>query len=242
MAQPMRPRHAMVLAAGLGARMRPLTDNLPKPLIRVGGKALIDYGLDQLADVGVEAAVVNVHYLADKIERHLAARERPRIVISDERKELLNTGGGVVKAMNHLGEAPFFHINSDSIWIDGARGNLQRLADAFDPAEMDALLLLAPAATSIGYGGRGDFAMTSDGCLRRRAEREIVPFVYAGAALLSPALFSNPPPGAFSLNLLFDRAMATGRLHGLRLDGLWMHVGTPDAIAAAEAAILASAA
>jgi MurNAc alpha-1-phosphate uridylyltransferase len=232
----------MVLAAGLGARMRPLTDNLPKPLIRVGGKALIDYGLDQLADVGVEAAVVNVHYLADKIERHLAARERPRIVISDERKELLNTGGGVVKAMNHLGEAPFFHINSDSIWIDGARGNLQRLADAFDPAEMDALLLLAPAATSIGYGGRGDFAMTSDGCLRRRAEREIVPFVYAGAALLSPALFSNPPPGAFSLNLLFDRAMATGRLHGLRLDGLWMHVGTPDAIAAAEAAILASAA
>lgn len=242
MAQPMRPRHAMVLAAGLGARMRPLTDNLPKPLIRVGGKALIDYGLDQLADVGVEAAVVNVHYLADKIERHLAARERPRIVISDERKELLNTGGGVVKAMNHLGEAPFFHINSDSIWIDGARGNLQRLADAFDPAEMDALLLLAPAATSIGYGGRGDFAMTSDGCLRRRAEREIVPFVYAGAALLSPALFSNPPPGAFSLNLVFDRAMATGRLHGLRLDGLWMHVGTPDAIAAAEAAILASAA
>jgi MurNAc alpha-1-phosphate uridylyltransferase len=238
----MRPRHAMVLAAGLGARMRPLTDNLPKPLIRVGGKALIDYGLDQLADVGVEAAVVNVHYLADKIERHLAARERPRIVISDERKELLNTGGGVVKAMNHLGEAPFFHINSDSIWIDGARGNLQRLADAFDPAEMDALLLLAPAATSIGYGGRGDFAMTSDGCLRRRAEREIVPFVYAGAALLSPALFSNPPPGAFSLNLVFDRAMATGRLHGLRLDGLWMHVGTPDAIAAAEAAILASAA
>jgi MurNAc alpha-1-phosphate uridylyltransferase len=242
MAQPMRPRHAMVLAAGLGARMRPLTDNLPKPLIRVGGKALIDYGLDQLADVGVEAAVVNVHYLADKIERHLAARERPRIVISDERKELLNTGGGVVKAMNHLGEAPFFHINSDSIWIDGARGNLQRLADAFDPAEMDALLLLAPAATSIGYGGRGDFAMASDGCLRRRAEREIVPFVYAGAALLSPALFSNPPPGAFSLNLVFDRAMATGRLHGLRLDGLWMHVGTPDAIAAAEAAILASAA
>ena len=238
----MRPRRAMVLAAGLGARMRPLTDNLPKPLIRVGGKALIDYGLDQLAEVGVEAAVVNVHYLADKIERHLAARKRPRIVISDERQELLNTGGGVVKAMNHLGDAPFFHINSDSIWIDGVRGNLQRLADAFDPVEMEALLLLAPAATSIGYGGRGDFAMSSDGCLRRRAEREIVPFVYAGAALLAPALFSNAPPGAFSLNLLFDRAMATGRLHGLRLDGLWMHVGTPDAIAAAEAAIRASAA
>jgi MurNAc alpha-1-phosphate uridylyltransferase len=232
----------MVLAAGLGARMRPLTDNLPKPLIRVGGKALIDYGLDQLAEVGVEAAVVNVHYLADKIERHLAARKRPRIVISDERKELLNTGGGVVKAMHHLGDAPFFHINSDSIWIDGVRGNLQRLADTFDPTEMDALLLLAPAATSIGYGGRGDFAMAPDGRLRRRAEREIVPFVYAGAALLSPALFDNAPLGAFSLNCLFDRAMASARLHGLRLEGLWMHVGTPDAIAAAEAAIVASAA
>jgi MurNAc alpha-1-phosphate uridylyltransferase len=232
----------MVLAAGLGLRMRPLTEHLPKPLIRVGGKALIDYGLDQLADVGVEDAVVNVHYLADKMERHVAGRKRPRIMISDERDELLDTGGGVVKAMHHLGNGPFFHINSDSIWIDGVRGNLQRLSDAFDPEKMDAVLLLAPAATSIGYSGRGDFAMAADGCLRRRAEREVVPFVYAGAALLSPALFIDPPRGAFSLNLLFDRAMATGRLHGLRLDGLWMHVGTPDAIAAAEAAILASAA
>jgi MurNAc alpha-1-phosphate uridylyltransferase len=232
----------MVLAAGLGVRMRPLTDNLPKPLIRVGGKALIDYGLDQLADAGVEHAIVNVHYLADKIERHLAGRKRPHIVISDEREHLLDTGGGVVKAMPHLGDTPFFHINSDSIWLDGVRPNLQRLAEIFDPAEVDALLLLAPAATSIGYGGRGDFAMSPDGRLRRRGEREIVPFVYAGAALLAPALFADAPPGAFSLNLLFDRALAAGRLHGLRLDGLWMHVGTPDAIAAAEAAIVASAA
>lgn len=237
-----RPNRAMVLAAGLGVRMRPLTDNLPKPLLRVGGKALIDYGLDQLAAVGVECAVVNVHYLADKIERHLAARKRPRIAISDERQKLLDTGGGVINAMPHLGDAPFFHINSDSIWIDGVRPNLQRLADIFDADEMDALLLLAPAASSIGYGGRGDFAMSPDGRLRRRAEREIVPFVYAGAALLAPALFRDTPPGAFSLNLLFDRALAAGRLHGLRLDGLWMHVGTPDAIAAAEAAIVASAA
>jgi MurNAc alpha-1-phosphate uridylyltransferase len=237
-----RPHRAMVLAAGLGVRMRPLTDNLPKPLIRVGGKALIDFGLDQLAEAGVETAVVNVHYLADKIERHLASRKHPRIVISDERDALLDTGGGVVKAMQHLGDVPFFHINSDSIWLDGVRPNLIRLAETFDPDEMDALLLLAAATNSIGYGGRGDFAMSPDGALRRRAEREIVPFVYAGAALLSPALFADAPPGAFSLNLLFDRAMATGRLHGLRLDGLWMHVGTPDAIAAAEAAILASAA
>jgi len=232
----------MVLAAGLGVRMRPLTDNLPKPLIRVGGKALIDFGLDQLADAAVETAVVNVHHLPEKIERHLSGRKRPNIVISDERDHLLDTGGGVVKAMPHLGDRPFFHMNSDSIWLDGVRGNLLRLADAFDPAAMDALLLLASAATSIGYGGRGDFAMAPDGTLRRRAEREIVPFVYAGAALLSPDLFKDSPPGAFSLNLLFDRAMATGRLHGLRLDGLWMHVGAPDAIAAAEAAILASAA
>jgi MurNAc alpha-1-phosphate uridylyltransferase len=163
-------------------------------------------------------------------------------VISDERELLLDTGGGVVKALPELGSAPFFHINSDTIWIDGVQPNLARLGACFDPAGMDALLLLAPTATSIGYSGRGDFLMAPDGRLRRKSEREIVPFVFAGAAVLSPALFSDVPPGPFSLNLLFDRAIDTGRLYGLRLDGLWMHVGTPDAIAAAERAILASAA
>jgi len=236
------PRQGMVLAAGLGLRMRPLTDGMPKPLITVGGKALIDHVLDRLAEAGVETAVVNVHYLADQIERHLAGRRTPRIVISDERDELLDTGGGVVKALPCLGAAPFFHINSDTIWIDGVKPNLLRLAAVFDPARMDALLLLAATSTSVGYGGRGDFTMMPDGRLSRRREQEVVPFAYAGVAILDPTLFAAAPPGAFSLNLLFDRAIETGRLYGLRLEGVWTHVGTPEGIAAAESAILASVA
>jgi MurNAc alpha-1-phosphate uridylyltransferase len=232
----------MVLAAGLGLRMRPLTDGIPKPLVTVGGKALIDHVLDRLAAAGVETVVVNVHYLADQIERHLAGRRTPSIVISDERGELLDTGGGVVKALPSLGTAPFFHLNADTIWIDGVKPNLVRLAEIFDPARMDALLLLAAASNSVGYAGRGDFVMASDGRLRRRQEREVVPFVYAGVAILNAAMFAAAPPGAFSLNLLFDSAIETGRLYGLRLEGVWMHVGTPEAIAAAEAAIIASAA
>jgi MurNAc alpha-1-phosphate uridylyltransferase len=213
---------------------------MPKPLVKVAGKALIDHVLDRLADAGVMRAVVNVHYLAEQIERHLATRTRPRIAISDERGILLDTGGGVAKALPLIGDAPFFHINSDTIWIDGPKPNLARLADGFDPAAMDALLLLAPSAGSIGYGGRGDFAMMPDGRLRARAEREVAPFVYAGAAILSPRLFDGAPPGAFSLTTLFARAARASRLHGLRLEGLWMHVGTPEAIAQAEAAIKAS--
>jgi N-acetyl-alpha-D-muramate 1-phosphate uridylyltransferase len=236
------PRRAMVLAAGLGARMRPLSDAKPKPLVAVGGKPLIDHALDRLADVDVEVAVVNVHYLADQIERHVASRQAPRIIISDERDALLDTGGGVVKALPVLGAAPFLHLNSDAIWIDGVRPNLLRLAEIFDPARMDALLLLAATSTSVGYAGRGDFTMTSDGRISRRREREVVPFAYAGAAILSARLFSTAPPGAFSLNLLFDRAIAAGRLYGLRLEGVWMHIGTPEAIATAEAAIRASVA
>jgi MurNAc alpha-1-phosphate uridylyltransferase len=236
------PRTAMVLAAGLGERMRPLTDRLPKPLVPVGGKPLLDHVLDRLVAAGVERAVVNVHHLADQIERHLAGRRQPQIVISDERQALFGTGGGVVKALDALGPEPFIHVNSDTIWIDGVKPNLERLAQAFDPAAMDALLLLAPAATSIGYTGRGDFIMSPDGRLRRRRENEIAPFVYAGAALLSPKLFHGAPTGAFPLTRLFDRAAADGRLHGLRLEGVWMHVGTPEAIAKAEAAITASAA
>jgi MurNAc alpha-1-phosphate uridylyltransferase len=236
------PRTAMVLAAGLGERMRPLTDRVPKPLVRVSGKPLLDHVLDRLAGAGIERAVVNVHYLAEQIERHVAGRKAPQIAISDERSALLGTGGGVVKALDVLGREPFIHVNSDTIWIDGARPNLERLAEAFDPAAMDALLLLAPVATSIGYAGRGDFSMTTDGRLVRRDENEVAPFVYAGAALLRTELFKNAPAGAFALTRLFDRAAASGRLHGLRLDGVWMHVGTPEAIAQAEAAIAASAA
>jgi len=233
---------AMVLAAGLGERMRPLTETTPKPLIAVGGKPLIEHVLDRLAEAGVETAIVNVHYLADQIEARLAGRQRPRVVFSDERAQLLDTGGGVVKALPLLGDKPFFHLNSDSIWIDGVRPNLVRLAERFDPAAMDALLLLAPGTGSIGYAGRGDYFMQPDGTLSRRAERDVAPFVYAGAAILSPALFEAAPAGAFSLIRLFNRAEDEGRLYGLRLDGVWMHVGTPDAIKLAEDAILASAA
>jgi MurNAc alpha-1-phosphate uridylyltransferase len=236
------PKRAMVLSAGLGTRMRPLTDKMPKPLVEVGGKPLIDHVLDRLAYAGVERAVVNVHYFADKLERHLAARTRPQITISDERGMLLGTGGAVVKALPLLSEAPFFHVNSDSIWVDGVKPNLARLAETFDAAAMDALLLLAPTTGSIGYAGRGDFAFAADGRLRRRAEREVAPFVFAGAAILSPALFKDAPQGEFPLTDLFARAAEAGRLHGLRLEGLWMHVGTPDAIALAENAVRASTA
>lgn len=239
---PPAPRTAMVLAAGLGERMRPLTDRMPKPLVSVAGRPLIDHVLDRLAAAGVERAVVNVHYLADMIERHLKGRTTPQIVISDEREKLLNTGGGVVKALGAIGSEPFIHVNSDTIWIDGVKPNLERLAEAFDPAEMDALLLLAPVSTSVGYDGRGDFTMTADGRLTRRGERDVAPFVYAGAAILRPELFKDAPEGAFSLTTLFDRAGAVGRLHGLRMEGVWMHVGTPEAIKDAEAAIAASTA
>jgi MurNAc alpha-1-phosphate uridylyltransferase len=239
---PTTPRTAMVLAAGLGERMRPLTDRMPKPLVPVAGRPLIDHVLDRLAAAGIERAVVNVHYLADQIERHLKSRTAPAIVISDERSSLLNTGGGVVKALGAIGSEPFVHVNSDTIWIDGVKPNLERLAEAFDAAHMDALLLLAPVSTSIGYAGRGDFTMAADGRLTRRGERDVAPFVYAGAAILRPEVFKDAPAGAFSLTALFERAAAVGRLHGLRMEGVWMHVGTPEAIQEAEAAIAASTA
>ena len=231
------PRCAMVLAAGLGTRMRPLTDTMPKPLVKIAGKPLIDHVLDRLADAGVEKAVVNVHHFAEQIIDHLGRRARPRIVISDERGLLLGTGGGVKKALPELGDTPFFHINSDTIWMDGVKPNLARLAETFAAERMDTLLLLAPAEGSIGYAGRGDFAMAADGRLTRRGGRDTVEFVYAGAAILRPALFVDAPGGEFPLTDMFDRAAENGRLFGLKLEGIWMHVGTPAAVAEAEAAI-----
>ena len=171
----------------------------------------------------------------------LRRRTKPQIVISDERERLLDTGGGVVKALDKIGAEPFFHVNSDTIWVDGVKPNLDRLAARFDPAEMDALLLLAPAITSIGYSGRGDYLMLPDGKLERRGERAVAPFIFAGAAILTPTLFKGAPEGAFSLTRLFDKAQEAGRLYGLRLEGVWMHVGTPEAIAIAEDAIRSSA-
>ncbi|MCE1236466.1 MAG: nucleotidyltransferase family protein [Hyphomicrobiales bacterium] len=238
-----RPTHAMVLAAGLGKRMRPITATTPKPLVEVAGRSLIDHGLDRLRAAGVETAVVNVHWLADLVEVHVAKCATPRILVSDEREALLDTGGGLVKALPLLGEKPFYLINSDSFWIEGYRANLDLLAERWDEAAMDALLLLAPTVGAVGYDGLGDFLMDDAGRLVRRDERCVAPFVYAGAAILSPRLFADAPPvgEAFSLNRLFDRALEAGRLWGQRMSGVWLHVGTPRAIREAEAAIAESA-
>jgi MurNAc alpha-1-phosphate uridylyltransferase len=239
---PVKPAKAMVLAAGLGLRMRPLTDRLPKPLVQVAGRPLLDHVLKKLGDAGVAEAIVNVHYLPDQIIAHVAGRTKPRVIISDERNQVLGTGGGIVKALPLLGGTPFFLVNADTLWIDGVRSNLARLAETFDPARMDILLLMAPTASSIGYNGNGDYAMLPDGALRKRKEHQVVPFVYAGAAILSPSVFANAPSGEFSLTKMFDAANEQERLFGLRLDGMWMHVGTPDAVAAAEDAFLESVA
>ncbi|CAA2143722.1 MULTISPECIES: nucleotidyltransferase family protein [Methylobacterium] len=235
-------QRAFVLAAGLGKRMRPITATVPKPLVEVAGRALLDHALDRAAEAGIGEAVVNVHYLADLLEGHLARRSTaPAIRISDERDALLETGGGVKKALPLLGTDPFVVLNSDSFWLEGPQPNLGRLIDTWEPERMDILLLVAPTATSLGYEGKGDFVMNAGGALQRRGEREVAPFIYAGVAILKPELFAGTPEGAFSLNLLFDRAIERERLFGLRLDGQWLHVGTPEAIEAAEARVKASA-
>jgi N-acetyl-alpha-D-muramate 1-phosphate uridylyltransferase len=219
-----------------------LTDRMPKPLVEVAGQPLLDHVLDKLAVAGVAEAVINVHYLPDQIIDHVASRTRPRVIISDERDRVLGTGGGVVKALPLLDDRPFFLLNADTMWIDGVRSNLARLAEAFDPARMDILLLMAPTASSIGYTGRGDYSMLPDGALRKRREHQVVPFVYAGAAIMSPSIFAGAPNGEFSLTKMFDAANEQERLFGLRLDGVWMHVGTPDAVQAAEEAFSESVA
>jgi N-acetyl-alpha-D-muramate 1-phosphate uridylyltransferase len=234
---PAAPKTAMVLAAGLGTRMRDLTETQPKPLVKVLGKALLDHVLDRLAQMGVQTAVVNVHHFADTLEAHLKEREHPRVVLSDERAGLLGTGGGIARALPLLGAEPFFIVNADSIWLEGVVPNLVRLARAYDEERMDALLLVAATATSLGYDGRGDFNLDPEGRLQSRAEQELVPFVYTGTALLSPRLFAHAPAGAFPLTNLFRSAQQAGRLHGIRLEGTFLHVGTPEAVAAAEQAI-----
>ncbi len=233
----------MVLAAGLGKRMRPITATVPKPLVEVAGRALIDHSLDRLESAGVETAVVNIHYLPQLMRAHLARRRRPpEVVISDETAKLLDTGGGIRNALPLLGDEPFYVLNSDSFWIEGARPNLRWLAGAWDDDRMDILLLLAPTVRAVGYRGAGDFRMDTNGRLTRRPEREVVPFAYAGAAILHPRIFDGAPEGAFSLNLLFDRAGEAERLFGVRMDGVWLHVGTPEAIGDAEMSIADSAA
>jgi len=231
------PTKAFVAAAGLGKRMRPLTATTPKPLIEVCGKALIDYGLDALAKAGAKEAIVNVHYIADLVEVHVSKRKTPHIIISDERDGLLETGGGTLKALPHLGEDAFYYLNADSIWIEGVKPNFSYLAEMWNNETMDGLLLLSSTVKAVGFEGMGDFTMDPDGRLQRRKENVAAPYVYASAAIFHPRLFEGAPDGKFSLNVLFDRAIEAGRLFGAHMDGIWLHVGTPKAIAAAERAI-----
>lgn len=234
--QTLKLNMAMLLAAGLGTRMRPLTDNLPKPLVKAGGKTLLDHNLDQLAACGVTHAIVNVHYLPDQIIAHVKGRSLPEVTISDEREAILDSGGGILKVIDQFGGAPFFSLNADTIWLDGPKRNLDRMRAHFDPETMDVLLLVAPAVTTIGWGNKGDFFLHQDGTLRRPTKSEVAPFAYTGVAILKPESFAGRPP-VFSLNRIFDEAAEAGRLHGLRLDGLFMHVGTPNALAEAERAL-----
>lgn len=230
---PVAPRRAMVLAAGLGLRMRPLTESRPKPLLTLAGRTLLDHALDRLAEAGVTDAVVNTHYLRHMIAAHLDGRSRPRTIVSPE-DELLDTGGGIARALPHLGDGPFFAVNADISWRDGATPALARLASWWQDDGMDALLLVHQTAAA-GYAAAGDFFMSEAGSLSRRGAAPAAPYVFTGIQMLHPRLFSDSPPGRFSLNLLFDRAIAGGRLYGLAHDGEWFHVGTPEALAEAEA-------
>jgi MurNAc alpha-1-phosphate uridylyltransferase len=227
----------MVFAAGRGERMRPITETLPKPLVEVAGQALIDRCLDRFAADGVERAIVNVHWLADQIEAHLASRQRPHIVISDERAKLLDQGGGIRKAKSLLGREPFFVCNTDAFWLEGPRSNLKRLAESFDSDRMDALLLVAGGAGAVGVDWPGDFMMDSFGQLQKRPERHVAPFVYTGVGILKPELFDGVEDEVFGLAPFLFRAAEQGRLYGVRLDGLWLHVGRPESVAEAELAI-----
>ena len=231
-----RPDRGMVLSAGLGLRMRPITERIPKPLVPVGGRTLIDRALDLFAAAGIGTAVVNTHYRAEQIEAHLAGRTAPRIVFSRE-DALLETGGGVLQALPHLGAAPFVVSNSDAILLNGATPALARLAARWDAATMDALLLVYPTPGALGYEGRGDFAMDPQGRLARRRGIAVAPFLFTGTQILSPRLFEGETPGKFSLNRVYDKALAAGRLYGLRHDGLWYHVGDPPGLQAVEKAL-----
>lgn len=227
---------AMVLAAGLGKRMRPLTTLQPKPLVRVAGKPLIDHSLDRLAEAGIARAVVNVHYLADSLVAHLRGRTRPQIVISDEREQLLETGGGMVKALAHLPD-PFFCLNSDNIWLDGPRNAFADLSRHWNPNAMDALLMVVPHARAHNFVGQGDFRMDGAGRLARGMQGRVAPFIFTGIQLVSHRLLRDPPQGPFGTMLLWQRAIDEGRLYGTSFTGEWFEVGTPQAIAPTEAAL-----
>lgn len=228
---------AMILAAGLGTRMRPITDTMPKPLVPVAGRSLLDRALDSLETAGIDQVFVNVHYLADQIESHLAGRATPTTLISDERAELLDSGGGVKRAIAAEADGPLIILNGDSFWIDKDGSNIARLQAAWDGDRMDMLLLLADPDQATGFDGPGDFFMNRDSQLERRGTAASAPHIYAGAIVTTVAYIRQVAAAKFSLNELFDRAIEKNRLYGLRLDGLWLHVGTPDSIGEAERAI-----
>lgn len=232
----LQPDTAIVLAAGLGKRMRPITDTLPKPLVAIAGKTLLDWGLDSLADAGVTRAVVNVHYLPDQIIEHVAVRKAPDVIISDERAGLLDSAGGIVKALPLLGQEPFYILNADTFWIDRDASNLRRLALAWDASAMDILLMLADLDQATGHSGSTDFLLASDARLSR-AKGDPTGLIYAGAAIIHPRIFSGAEVKPASLNLFFDQAISSGRLFGMQMRGHWITVGTPDAIPAAETAV-----
>lgn len=227
---------AMILAAGLGKRMRPLTATQPKPMVRVAGKPLIDHVLDRLGAAGVTKAVVNVHYLADALEAHLIERKLPKVTISDERALLLETGGGMVKAQ-HLLPDPFFSVNADNIWLDGPYDAFRELSESWDPERMDALLLLVPHTGAFNYRGKGDFQMDPMGKITRRRSGRIAPFIYSGIQLVSHRLLRDAPQGPFSTNILWSRAIEEERLYGLCFAGEWFEVGDPGAIGPTESAL-----
>ena len=227
---------AMILAAGLGKRMRPLTASQPKPLVRVAGKPLIDHALDRLAEAGVAKAVVNVHYLADAIEAHVAARETPTVAISDERARLLETGGGMKQALPRLPD-PFFCLNADNIWLDGPRDAFADLSAGWDAGAMDALLLVVSHSRAENFRGKGDFHMDPAGRLSRRRAGRIAPFVYTGIQLVAHRLLRDAPEGPFGTMQLWERAIEEGRLYGMAFTGRWFEVGSPMAIAPTEDAL-----
>ena len=227
---------AMVFAAGLGTRMRPITNRIPKPLVQIGGRAMLDHMLDRLADGGVTRAIVNVHHLPDQIEAHLKGRTRPEIIISDEREKLLDQGGGIKKVLPLIGDADFFICNTDAVWLEGPHSAIAAMRKAWRPQDMDILLLVAATSGSVGVDWPGDFHMAPDGRLTKRAEREVSAFVYAGVGIVKASLFTNATDEVFRLAPYFFDAAKAGRLHGVRLNGQWLHVGAPDAIGEAERA------
>lgn len=228
---------AMVLAAGMGKRMRPLTASRPKPMVRVAGKPLIDHALDRLAAAGIARAIVNVHYLPDVLEAHIKDRTLPEVIISDEREELLETGGGLIKAQDLLPD-PFFCLNSDNIWLDGPRDCFADLSAAWDADKMDALLLLVPHKGAANFRGLGDFHMDNAGQLSRRAASRVAPFIFTGIQLIAKRLLRDAPEGKFSTNVLWDRAIAEDRLYGTAFTGKWFEVGYPASIPPTEAALM----